>query len=242
MREWNLMQSGHRPDGRRRAGSQRFQPERELFASIEPVSRRRLLEAGLEAFAIRGFHGTTTRDISARAEMSPAALYVHFPSKADLLFEIIRTGQEHLHERITGILRGPGSPAERLRNLMLMHVTFNASHLAMAYVANHERRGLERAEFVKIEAIRADSMAATYDTLREGVACGEFEIEDYEAAVIAIASIAVDIPIWAGTISRTPQELAASYASLVLKMVGDKSRKVPKPSNTPPMDWPISAG
>ncbi len=44
-------------------------------------ARVRLREAAIEAFARKGFHGTTTRDISTAAGMSPAALYVHYPSK-----------------------------------------------------------------------------------------------------------------------------------------------------------------
>ena len=37
----------------------------------------RLLEAAVAAFADRGFHGTTTRDIATAAGLSPAAVYVH---------------------------------------------------------------------------------------------------------------------------------------------------------------------
>ena len=55
-------------------------------------ARDRLLEAAVDSFAARGFHGTTTRDIAAAAGMSPAALYVHHRSKEDLLHLIARTG------------------------------------------------------------------------------------------------------------------------------------------------------
>ena len=37
---------------------------------------------------------TTTRDIAARAEMSPAAVYVHYASKEDLLQTLNRIGYE----------------------------------------------------------------------------------------------------------------------------------------------------
>jgi AcrR family transcriptional regulator len=38
------------------------------------ATRARLVEAAIAAFAEKGFHGTTTRDIAAAAGMSPAAL------------------------------------------------------------------------------------------------------------------------------------------------------------------------
>ena len=44
-----------------------------LWVGVQPEPARRLLVAGLELFAAQGFHGTTTRDIAARAGMSPAA-------------------------------------------------------------------------------------------------------------------------------------------------------------------------
>lgn len=55
----------------------------------------------MEAFAERGYHATTTRDIAGRAGMSPAALYIHYKTKEELLHRISRIG----HDRALGILR-----------------------------------------------------------------------------------------------------------------------------------------
>jgi hypothetical protein len=41
-----------------------------VWRQMEPESRRRLLVAALDCFSERGYHGTTTRDISARAGLS----------------------------------------------------------------------------------------------------------------------------------------------------------------------------
>jgi AcrR family transcriptional regulator len=65
-----------------------------LWEGVQPEPARRLLVAGLGLFAAQGFHGTTTRDIAARAGMSPAALYVHYRTKEDLLFRISRIAHE----------------------------------------------------------------------------------------------------------------------------------------------------
>ena len=60
----------------------------ELWDHVTPESSRRLLMAALEAFATLGFEGATTREIAGRAQMSPAAVYVHYKAKLDLLQEI----------------------------------------------------------------------------------------------------------------------------------------------------------
>ena len=53
-----------------------------------PSGSRRVLLAAATAFAERGFHATTTRDIAAHAGLSPAGLYVYFRSKEDVLHQI----------------------------------------------------------------------------------------------------------------------------------------------------------
>jgi AcrR family transcriptional regulator len=71
------------------------------WAEVTPDAARRLLVAAVEAFAERGYHATTTRDIAGRAGMSPAALYIHYKTKEELLHRISRIG----HEKALEILR-----------------------------------------------------------------------------------------------------------------------------------------
>ncbi len=53
-------------------------------------TRRRLLSAASELFAERGFHGTTARDIAARAGVNLAAGNYHDGSKKELYLEVLR--------------------------------------------------------------------------------------------------------------------------------------------------------
>jgi len=53
-------------------------------------TRERLLSAGADIFAERGYDGTRVADIAAAAGVSNGALYTHFASKADLLVEALR--------------------------------------------------------------------------------------------------------------------------------------------------------
>ena len=62
----------------------------DLWPEELPEVARNLLTSAVRCFASNGFHATTTRDISGASGLSPAALYVYFPSKELVLFEIIR--------------------------------------------------------------------------------------------------------------------------------------------------------
>jgi len=54
-------------------------------------TRERLLRAAADVFAERGYDGTRVADIATAAGVSNGALYAHFPSKADLLVDALRT-------------------------------------------------------------------------------------------------------------------------------------------------------
>lgn len=53
-------------------------------------TRARLLSAGADIFAERGYEGTRVADIAAAAGVSNGALYAHFASKGELLVEALR--------------------------------------------------------------------------------------------------------------------------------------------------------
>jgi len=54
-------------------------------------TRARLLEAAVDLFAERGFHGTSIRDIALRADVNVASAHYHFGSKEDLYLEVLRS-------------------------------------------------------------------------------------------------------------------------------------------------------
>src|SRR5690349_24566360 len=79
---------------------------------------RRLHEAAAEAFADRGFHATTTRDIAARAGLSPAGVYVHFATKEELLYQLSREGHVVARDMLRAAAAGAKTPTDALRAIM----------------------------------------------------------------------------------------------------------------------------
>src|SRR5438105_3367977 len=90
-----------------------------LWAGIESESSRRLLLSALAAFARHGFEAATTREIGEGAGMSPAAVYVHYRAKSDLLHEISRIGHQSVLDEVEQALRdAPPDPVERVRRFV----------------------------------------------------------------------------------------------------------------------------
>ncbi|WP_217141488.1 TetR/AcrR family transcriptional regulator [Streptomyces sp. AC627_RSS907] len=193
----------------------------EPWEEVTPDAARRLLVAAVEAFAERGYHATTTRDIAGRAGMSPAALYIHYKTKEELLHRISRIG----HDRALAILRtasqGEGGATERLADAVSSFVRWHAGRRTTARVVQYELDALGPEARDEILALRRQVDAEVRGIIEEGVASGEFDVPDVRGTTLAVLSLCIDVARWFNVNGpRTPDEVGALYADLVLRMVG----------------------
>ncbi|MEU3412195.1 MULTISPECIES: TetR/AcrR family transcriptional regulator [unclassified Streptomyces] len=195
--------------------------EVEPWEEVTPDAARRLLVAAVEAFAERGYHATTTRDIAGRAGMSPAALYIHYKTKEELLHRISRIG----HDKALGILRTAarreGTAKERLADAVGSFVRWHAGRRTTARVVQYELDALGPDARAEIVALRRQVDAEVRRIIEEGVAAGEFDVLDVKGTTLAVLSLCIDVARWFNVDGpRTPEEVGALYADLVLRMVG----------------------
>ena len=186
-----------------------------------PDARTRLATAAVDAFAARGFHGTTTRDISTTAGMSPAALYVHHRSKEELLFELARVGHLRVLELVRASVAPLSDPVEQLGQLVEDFVRDHAEEHTGARVINYELSALTAEHLAEIRAIRHEIDVVLRDVLERGAAAGSFATPDVRMTALAILSLGIDVARWYRDEGRwTPDEVAAHYRMLALRMVG----------------------
>lgn len=184
------------------------------------AARRRLAEAAVEAFAARGFHGTTTRDIAAAAAMSPAALYVHHRSKEDLLFELSAEGHRRTLALVEAAAASGGTTAQRLGRLVEDFVRHHAVNHTSARVVNYEIAALEPDHLAEIAGLRHRIEQTIVGLVVDGVAAGELTTPDPRMTAAAIASLGIDLARWFRVGEGwSPDEVAAHYRLLVLRMV-----------------------
>jgi TetR/AcrR family transcriptional regulator, regulator of cefoperazone and chloramphenicol sensitivity len=88
----------------------------------DTATRDRLLEAGTQLFAERGFRNVTVRDICAAASANVAAINYHFAGKEGLYLEVLRTAVGIMRGTTEEIARtGEGlAPEAQLENLVLV--------------------------------------------------------------------------------------------------------------------------
>ncbi|MEU1531026.1 TetR/AcrR family transcriptional regulator [Streptomyces fagopyri] len=197
--------------------------EMQPWAEVTPDAARRLLVAAVEAFAERGYHATTTRDIAGRAGMSPAALYIHYKTKEELLHRISRIG----HDKALAIVRtaadGEGGAAERLTAAVRSFVRWHAGQHTTARVVQYELDALGPEARAEIIALRRQTDAAVRGIIEDGVGAGDFDVPDVPGTTLAVLSLCIDVARWFNVDGpRTPDEVGGLYADLVLRMVGSK--------------------
>lgn len=183
-------------------------------------SARALLIAAIESFSEKGFHATSTRDIARRAGMSPAALYVHFKSKQDLLYKLTVVTASAMVDDLRRAAEGPGSPSDRLRSLVASYVRCAARMHTTVYVATHEFEALERDQRAVILALRSEVNRIFVECLEDGKAAGEFSFGDVRSLRLAILTMCIAVSRWFrsdGPLSA--EDLGANYGDLVLNMV-----------------------
>ena len=180
----------------------------------------RLLEAAAEAFADRGFHATTTRDIASRAGLSPAGVYVHFASKEELLFQLSREGHQVALELLLRAAREAESPTEALRAIMGTFARWHAEHYRVARIVQYEFANLTPEHRDAVLALRKQIDGVLREVVADGVRRGDFEVDDVRDTTLALMSMAVDVARWYDPeIKRTPKAIGASYADLGLRLV-----------------------
>jgi AcrR family transcriptional regulator len=179
------------------------------------------LQAAILRFADLGYHATTTRDIAERAGMSPAAVYVHFDSKLELLQTISRIGHESARGCLISAIAHGETPTDRVASAIHAFARWHAENQTLARVVQYEYQALPPAGRRKIKSMRREMQAMLQAEIGAGIRSGEFVNVDPDDAALAILSLCVDIARWYDPRGRRkPAELGNIYAALGLKMLG----------------------
>ncbi|MFC0315660.1 TetR/AcrR family transcriptional regulator [Gordonia phosphorivorans] len=180
------------------------------------------LAAALEAFAEHGYHGTTVRDIAARAGLSVPGLYHHYPSKQSLLQGLSELTMEELLGRSEAALAEAGpSPLARFEALVESLLRFHMYRRAQAFVGSTEVRSMDPEYRAIYIGHRTRQQRMVDDAVDDGVAAGIFTTEFPHDAARALSTMCVGVSTWyrpGG--GQTPEQLVERNLVLARDLVG----------------------
>ncbi|MVU82640.1 TetR family transcriptional regulator [Nocardia sp. ET3-3] len=196
----------------------------ELSQRRFPEGQRRIFLAAIDAFSERGFHATTTRDIAARAGLSPAGLYVHFGSKEEVLYRISLSSMRLTQQVATAAAAAPGTAAEHLTAVVRDLTVWHAEHAASVKVVLHHLTDLTPEHRAEVIDIQIAIHRLLRDLVAHGVTDGDFDVPDTHATTLALMSLCVDTARWySPDYRRSPDQIGADYAAMALRLVAAKS-------------------
>lgn len=189
-----------------------------------PGTRGKILQAGLVLFAETGFHGTSIRAIAQRVGINSATLYAHYPSKEQVLADLVLIGHQESAARLTSALSAlpvDSTPQARLAAVVRAHVLLHADFPLLAMVTNSELHALDPVLAEPALALRAESRRLLIEVLERGVKDGVFAVPDLLLTATAIGALGMNVASWFGPDQpMTGEHIAEVYANLALRMAG----------------------
>jgi len=179
------------------------------------------MQAALELFATRGFHGTGIRDIASQAHVSTANLYHYTGSKDELLFQIMDQALVKLIYAAEQIANDNPGPRPQLEQLVRMHVITHALSPRASSVVDDQFNFLTGAARERIIEQR-DRYERFYGTvIRAGLDQGFFKVPDASAARLGLLEMVSGVARWYSPGGKMPpSEIAEIHVVLALSLLG----------------------
>jgi TetR/AcrR family transcriptional regulator len=150
-----------------------------------------LLDAALDLFVERGFAASRSEDVAARAGVSKGTLYLYYPSKEELLKEVIRHHVINPIAEAAQIIREfEGSTPELLAMMLRMWwecVGETRASGIIKLMTSEVRNFPEIAQFY-VDEVVTPSNRMLADVIARGVARGEFRQVDTPEVVHALVA------------------------------------------------------
>lgn len=179
---------------------------------------KRVRKAALKRFANAGYAAVSMREIAADVGVRPGALYNHFPTKQDILKDLMLS---HMSDLLaaweTADFPETMDPLERF---VRFHIGYHLERADEVFISYMELRNLEPDNFAAIETERRRYEAVLTSILEEGSAAGRYRADDARVATRAIIAMLTGIPTWyrdGGRIGKS--ELEDLYLTMVRKAV-----------------------
>jgi AcrR family transcriptional regulator len=192
---------------------------------ILAYKRERILEEAVKLFYERGFTGTTLDDIAAELGVTKPFIYTHFRSKVELLAALCKPTIEMSLAAVENAAAMAGTPTERLYRAVVDFTRVVLSRQSNIAIYFREEKSLAPEALAEINALRRNFDHVLTGLLEEGVAAGEFELEDAGLASLAVGGMISWAYTWHRHGGRLKlDELCSEMANMTLRMVGARQR------------------
>lgn len=183
-------------------------------------------DAAVNLIARHGYEAVTMRQLAAKVGVQAAALYRYFPTKEDLLFDLMTAHMEALIESWEKVRPATPDAAARLKAFVANHIRFHVERRHSTHVNNMELRSLSRERLSTILKLRSRYEKELRTILREGAEDGTFRVEDSALTAMAIIQMITGVIVWFRPDERlSVDEVTETYLAMTMRLVGAEPRR-----------------
>ncbi|MHA7776241.1 TetR/AcrR family transcriptional regulator [Roseibium sp. M-1] len=203
--------------------SSRAQSRAQTTAKGQETAER-VRKAALKRFAASGYAAVSMREIAADVGVQPGALYNHFPTKQDILKDLMLAHMAELIAAWEAAEFAPGT--DPLERFVRFHIRYHLERADEVFISYMELRNLEPENFEVVETERRRYEAILTRILEEGSQAGQYSVREPRVATRAIIAMLTGIPSWyreGGRLSKL--DIEELYLDLARKAVAPQSTK-----------------
>jgi AcrR family transcriptional regulator len=145
--------------------------------------RGQILSVARARFAASGYDQTSISDIASAVGVADGAIYKHFTSKREMLYEVIREFYEPVIDMASTNVQGMSGVRERLRYLIWLQLRAFTEQPELCKLIIAEARPMEDYYESRIADLNRRYTALLVDVVEEGQRTGEFR-DDVDPAMV----------------------------------------------------------
>jgi AcrR family transcriptional regulator len=180
------------------------------------ATRARIVDAAVELFADKGFHGTGVAEIGDRAGVQRGALYYHIGSKEELLWQILRDYIQLMLVDAQAISESDDDPITKLRKLIHSHVGLIIQHRREVAIQLRDVTALTGARGAELQELRDQVQQCWQQVIDAGHAAQLLRTDDHVVTNSVLGMLNMVTFWYRPHGGHTPGEIAEILASTVL--------------------------
>jgi TetR/AcrR family transcriptional regulator, cholesterol catabolism regulator len=142
--------------------------------------------AAVKLFEQKGYRATSVQDIADEVGLQKGSLYHYIHSKEDLLLQIAHQAISEFNQRLEKIIDMDAPAKEKLIRMIENHITVSVSNMQTTTVLLREAFSLGENPHQLVQEQTDRYLALLTAILDEGVANGEFSIENPKIAALGV--------------------------------------------------------
>jgi len=191
-------------------------------------TKQHILDAAAVLFHEHGYDGASMTQLAKKVGVKPASIYYHFPSKRDILFEILKgTGANLVEACKSAVTKAADSATERLRAFVKTHILIELDMLELmplvdthVFRATNLSNALDKEQRDHLVKGQREILDLLREILTEGKENGSLDFDDITVAIFAILGPIEHVVYWFQRDGDlTPEEVADKLAEMAVRSV-----------------------